>query len=88
MTLQIFQYYTGKIRIMQEVIDKYFEIIAKNIRLYRKQAKLSQEKLAESVDCSREFVNRLENTKEKISLNLLLKFSVALKIKPEEFFKK
>ncbi len=59
---------------MQADIDNKLDSIAKNIRYYRKQAKISQEKLAEMVDCSREFINRIENRKEDFSLKLLIKF--------------
>ena len=48
---------------------KYHEIISKNIKKLRTSAKYSQEEMAEKLSCSREFISRVENRKEKISLN-------------------
>lgn len=72
---------------MQEKIVNYYRIIAKNVKTIRQQAKLSQEKFAESVNCSREYISRLENNREKISLALLLMISKVYNKNPEEFFK-
>jgi len=72
---------------MQEKNVDYYKIIAKNIKAIRQQAKISQEKFAESVNCSREYISRLENNREKISLALLLLISKVYNKKPEEFFK-
>ena len=65
----------------------YYEIISSNIKKLRENKKLSQEKFAESIDCSREYISRLENNKERISLSLLLKISKIYNLKPENFFK-
>ena len=65
----------------------YYEIISFNIKKLRENKKLSQEKFAESIDCSREYISRLENNKERISLSLLLKISKIYNLKPENFFK-
>ncbi len=65
----------------------YYEIIAHNIKILRKNKKLSQEQFAESIDCSREYISRLENNKEKISLSLLLKIAKIYDLPPENFFK-
>lgn len=71
---------------MQEQIENHFRNISKNIKFYREQEKLSQEKLAEKLECSREFINRLENNKEKPSLKMLIKISLILDIVPASFF--
>lgn len=76
-----------KIINMQDLILNYYKIIAKNIKSLRLNEKLSQEKFAECISCSREYVSRLENNKEKISLAMLLHLSIIFKKKPEEFFK-
>lgn len=65
---------------------KYHTIIAKNIRNLRTSAKISQEKLAENLGCSREFVSRLENNREKISLSMLLKVAEYFDISPSQLF--
>lgn len=72
---------------MQEKINEYFDIIAKNTKFFREKANLSQEALAEKVNLSREFINRVENRKEKFSLNSLLTLSIVFDVSPEDFFK-
>ncbi|MBQ8459579.1 helix-turn-helix transcriptional regulator [bacterium] len=71
---------------MQEYEVMYHKIIASNIRKLRKEAKFSQEELAEKLNCSREFVSRAENLKEKISLKMLLKLSLLFNVEPQYFF--
>ncbi len=64
----------------------YYKIIADNIKKLRLNLKLSQEQFAEKIGCSREFVSRLENYKEKTSLKLLLKLALLFNKSPQEFF--
>lgn len=73
---------------MQNYEVMYHKIIAENLKALRKEHKLSQEKMAEKVGCSREFISRVEHHKEKISLKMLLKISYIFKRNPEAFFKK
>ena len=54
--------------------------------LLRKSLKLSQEEFAEKLNCSREFISRVENLKEKVSLKMLLKLSELFKVNPTYFF--
>lgn len=72
---------------MQNFLNTYYRIIADNMKKIRLSNNLSQESFAEKLGCSREYVSRLENYKEKISQNMLLKISYVMKIKPEEFYK-
>jgi transcriptional regulator with XRE-family HTH domain len=72
---------------MQEYEVMYHKIIASNIKKLRKDAKLSQEKFAETIGCSREFVSRMENLKEKPSLKMILKLAYLFKVTPTYFFK-
>lgn len=71
---------------MQEYEVMYHRIIAARIKKLRKNAKLSQEQFAEKVNCSREFVSRVENLKEKVSLKMILKLSYLFNINPKYFF--
>jgi transcriptional regulator with XRE-family HTH domain len=71
---------------MQEYEVMYHKIISANIKKFRKQSQLSQEDLAEKLGCSREFVSRIENLKEKISLKMLLKLSEVFNVNPKVFF--
>ena len=57
---------------MENNETQYYNIISVNIKKLRTAAKLSQEKMAENLNCSREFISRVENKKERVSLNMLL----------------
>ena len=65
----------------------YYKIISKNIKELRISKRYSQEKFAELIGCSREYISRLENNKEKISLALLLHISCLFDVLPENLFK-
>ncbi len=65
---------------------KYHDIIAQNIKRLRIEAKLSQEAMAEKLSCSREFISRVENRREKVSLNMLLKIADLFQINPSSLF--
>jgi len=71
---------------MQDYERKYLNNISKNIKKVREKSGFSQELLAEKIECSREFINRVENRKEDISLKMLLKISFVLNICPQQFF--
>jgi len=71
---------------MQENEQKYLYNISKNIKIFREKKGFSQEFLAEQVECSREFINRVENRKEDISLKMLLKIAYFLESQPQKFF--
>lgn len=64
------------------------EIISKNIRKYRKQAKVTQEQLALDVDKSYDFNRRLEFKKGEIgcSLDTIYRISVVLGVPLNKFF--
>ncbi len=71
---------------MQEEFSDYYHIIANNFKRLRLTANLSQEKFAEKLSCSREFISRVENYHEKVSLQMLLDAAKCFKVKPEYFF--
>lgn len=71
---------------MQKYEVMYHKIISANIKKLRKEAKLSQEAFAEKLNCSREFISRVENLKEKVSLKMILKLSELFKVNPKYFF--
>lgn len=71
---------------MQKYEVMYHKIISTNIKKLRKEAKLSQEAFAEKLNCSREFISRVENLKEKVSLKMILKLSELFKVNPKYFF--
>lgn len=62
------------------------ELLAFNIKKYRKLKGLSQNKLAELLGISREHLAKIETSKRCISLKLLFKLSDVLDIKLEQLF--
>lgn len=62
------------------------QLLAKNIKHYRKQKGLSQNELAELLNISREHLAKLETTKRCISLKLLFKLSDALNVSLKDLF--
>lgn len=71
---------------MQKYEVMYHKIISANVKKLRKEARLSQEEFAEKINCSREFISRVENLKEKVSLKMILKLSELFKVSPKYFF--
>jgi len=64
------------------------EVVAKNVRKYRKLIGITQEQLAIDIGVSNDFLRRFETThgKEGMSLNTLYKISVVLNITMDKFF--
>ena len=65
------------------------EIIAANIKKYRKKANLTQAELAELTHFSHEFIRRIEapNGKKYFSLDTLVEIARALDVKLEDLVK-
>lgn len=64
------------------------EVVARNVRKYRKMAGITQEQLALDIGVSNDFLRRFETTfgKEGMSLNTLYKISVVLDVSMDKFF--
>ena len=58
------------------------KILSKNLKYYRIKNELSQEKLAEKCNLSRNYISDLENTKSNPTLNTLNVLAKVLNIKP------
>ena len=58
-----------------------YVILGSNIKKARKAKNLSQNKLAEKLDISREHLAKIETAKRGISLDLLFKISDILEVK-------
>ena len=56
-------------------------VLGEKIRGYRKEAALTQEKLAEKADLHHNFIGEVERGNMEISLTSLLKIAKALKIR-------
>lgn len=67
-----------------------YELIAKNIKYYRKEKKLTQAQLAEKTGYSHEFIRRIEapNSKKNFSIDAVSNIANALNINIEILFEK
>ena len=70
-------------------IDVY-ELIAKNIKYYRKSRNMTQAELAEKTEYSHEFIRRIEapNSKKNFSIDAVSNIAKALDIDIELLFEK
>ena len=68
--------------------DNIIEVVARNVRKYRKMAGITQEQLATDIGVSNDFLRRFETTfgKEGMSLNTLYKISIVLNVSMDKFF--
>ena len=73
---------------MQEEFSKFYKIISDNIKKLRKETGLSQEKFAEVVGCSREYISRLENYHEVAGLDFILNLATIYNKTPDSFLRK
>ena len=67
-----------------------YEIIAKNIKYYRKSKNMTQAQLAEKTEYSHEFIRRIEapNSKKNFSIDAVSNIANALDISIELLFEK
>ncbi len=68
---------------MQDNRD-YNVTIRNNIRRLRKQHKMSQEQLAEKIDCCREHITRIENGKLNLGLENFIKIAELFEVSLDE----
>jgi transcriptional regulator with XRE-family HTH domain len=66
---------------------RHRKIIGDAVRLHRKNAGLTQEKLAEAVDLNPKYLGEIERGEKIISIEALLRIAKALKISIQEFFR-
>lgn len=68
--------------------DNIIEIIAYNVRKYRKINGITQEQLAIDIDVTPEFIGKFESTRgsEGLSLMSLYKISIVLNVSMDKFF--
>jgi transcriptional regulator with XRE-family HTH domain len=59
--------------------------LGESIRAYRTNSGLSQEQLAELVDCHRNYVGKVERGEQNITIDMLTRFAKALKCKVHDF---
>ena len=78
---------------MRKRKDKHYdvyEIIAKNIKFYRKSKNMTEAQLAEKTEYSHEFIRRIEapNSKKNFSIDAVSNIANALDIDIELLFEK
>lgn len=73
----------------EKPIDIY-ELIAKNIKFYRKKSGMTQAELAEKTEYSHEFIRRIEapNSKKNFSLDAVGNIALALEVDVNKLFEK
>lgn len=69
--------------------EDIYEIIAANIKFYRKEAKITQAELADRTNYSHEFIRRIEapNCKKYFSIDTLVQIARGLDVKIEKLLK-
>ena len=82
------RWYNGTFKREFDFNDKILEVIAKNVRKYRKLAGITQEQLAVDIDMSYDYLRRFESQlgREGISLMSLYKISIVLGVTMDKFF--
>ena len=68
------------------IILNICEKFGKNVKKYRTEAKISQEKLGELCDLHRTYISDIERGKRSISLNNIEKIALALNIEIQSLF--
>lgn len=58
------------------------QIFRNNVKFYRKQLKISQEKLAELSDLSTNYIGDIERTNRKVTIDTIEKVAKGLNIDP------
>jgi transcriptional regulator with XRE-family HTH domain len=61
--------------------------LAQAIRQYRREAKLTQEQLAESAELSANFVGEIERMEKTVSVDALARIAAALNVRIRDLFK-
>lgn len=71
---------------MDMIYGKYYIQLGLNIMYYRRAAGLTQEKLAEKLDISRQHMQRIETAYSVPSLDLIFQIADELAIEPYKLF--
>jgi transcriptional regulator with XRE-family HTH domain len=71
----------------QKPIFRHRRIIGEAIRHFRKQADLTQEKLAERVDLNWKYIGEVERGEKIISIEALLRIAKTVKVPASDFFR-
>lgn len=66
--------------------EKTYRIIGKNVRKYRLQANISQEKLSEILEVNSKFIGHVERFERFISLKKLIEIAQYFNVPVKNFF--
>lgn len=67
------------------MVEQALKKIGKNIKAIRKSKNLSQEKLAELVGVSRNYIGMIERAEINTPTKTLIEIAIALNVHPKEF---
>ena len=71
---------------MSSLVEQTYRTIGKNVRKYRKQANISQEKLSEILDVNNKYIGHVERFERFISLKKLIELAEYFNIPVIKFF--
>ena len=71
---------------MSSLKEQTYRTIGKNVRKYRQQANISQEKLSEILDVNSKFVGHVERFERFISLKKLIEIAEYFNVPVKNFF--
>ena len=71
---------------MQLVYEEYYKTLGQNISFYRRRRKLTQMKLSEAAEISRNHLSRIENADCAVSLDTIFAIAKAVGVEPYKLF--
>lgn len=67
-------------------MNEFQEIFVENLKFYRKEKGISQEKLAEACDCATATIGCIEICRQLPSFEMIIKIASALEVHPADLF--
>ena len=67
-------------------VPKHRRALGEQVRLYRKLASMTQEKLAERADLDTSYISDIERGEENVSVDALARIATALGVKLKDLF--
>lgn len=71
---------------MRPEFKKYYQILGENVAFYRKRKKLTQEQLAEMVECENIHISHIETGYRGSSLDVVFAIADSLGVEPYKLF--
>lgn len=68
------------------MVEQYLKQLGARIREIRKSKKLSQERLAELISKSRNYVGMIERAESNVSIKTYVEIAIALNVHPKNLF--